>query len=99
MPMIYHITNKQSWENAKAREFYAAPSLTDEGLIHCCEEEQISGILQRYYKDTSDVVILTIDTEKLRSQLVYEWSPSLEATFPHIYGPINTDCVVAVKTL
>lgn len=97
--MIYHITNKQSWENAKPHELYTVPSLTDEGLIHCCEEEQVSGILQRYYKDTSDVVILTIDTEKLRSQLVYEWSPSLEATFPHIYGPINTDCVVAVRAL
>lgn len=99
MPMIYHIARKQDWENAKAQELYTIPSLTDEGLIHCCEEVQVSGILERYYTDASDIVILTLDTEKLRSQLVYEWSPSLEATFPHIYGPINTDCVVGVKEL
>jgi uncharacterized protein (DUF952 family) len=99
MPMIYHIARKQDWENAKSQELYTIPSLTDEGLIHCCEEAQISGILERYYPDTTGVVILTLHTEKLRSQLVYEWSPSLEATFPHIYGPINTDCVVGVKEL
>ena len=99
MSLIYHIARKQDWENAKAQELYTVPSLTDEGLIHCCEEEQVSGILERYYTDASDIVILTLDTEKLRSQLVYEWSPSLEATFPHIYGPINTDCVVGVKEL
>ena len=99
MPLIYHIARKQDWGKAKAQELYTIPSLTDEGLIHCCEEEQVSGILERYYPDTTDVVILTLDTEKLRSQLVYEWSPSLEATFPHIYGPINTDCVVGVKEL
>ena len=99
MPLIYHIARKQDWEKAKAQELYAIASLTDEGLIHCCEEAQVSGILERYYPDTTGIVILTLDTEKLRSQLVYEWSPSLEATFPHIYGPINTDCVVGVKEL
>ena len=99
MSLIYHIARKQDWENAKAQELYTIPSLTDEGLIHCCEEVQVSGILERYYTNASDIVILTLDTEKLRSQLVYEWSPSLEATFPHIYGPINTDCVVGVKEL
>ena len=99
MPLIYHIANKQDWEKAKEETFYAIPSLKDEGLIHCCLEDQVSGILDRYYKDNSDILLLTIDTAKLRSQLVYEWSPSLEATFPHIYGPINTDCVIAVKEL
>jgi uncharacterized protein (DUF952 family) len=99
MPHIYHIASKQDWEKAKEETFYSIPSLKDEGLIHCCMEDQVSGILNRYYNDIPDIVILTIDTEKLRSQLVYEWSPSLEATFPHIYGPINTDCVISVKEL
>jgi uncharacterized protein (DUF952 family) len=97
MPHIYHITNLHDWESAKDEDLYISPSLKDEGLIHCCLDEQVADILDRYYKDKNDIVVLTIDTEKLRSQLVYEWSPSLEATFPHIYGPINTDCVIGVK--
>jgi len=97
MSHIYHITTENDWNKAKGEGLYIAPSLKDEGLIHCCEEEQILGILAKYYKDQKDVMILTIDTELLRSQLVYEWSPSLEATFPHIYGPINTDCVLEAK--
>jgi uncharacterized protein (DUF952 family) len=99
MPHIYHITTLEAWDSAKGNELYTAPSLKDEGLIHCCLDEQVAGILDRYYKDATDVVVLTIDTEKLRSQLVYEWSPSLEATFPHIYGPVNTDCVIGVKRI
>jgi uncharacterized protein (DUF952 family) len=97
MPLIYHITTENDWNNAKGEGLYIAPSLKDEGLIHCCEQEQISDILTKYYKDNLDVMLLTIDTRLLRSQLVYEWSPSLEAIFPHIYGPINTDCVIAAK--
>lgn len=97
MPLIYHITTESDWNKAKGEGLYIAPSLKDEGLIHCCEQEQISGILSKYYQGKMDVMILTIHTELLRSQLVYEWSPSLEATFPHIYGPINTDCVIAAN--
>jgi len=41
--------------------------------------------------------ILPRDTRVLRSQLVYEWSTRLEQTFPHIYGPINTDAVIEVR--
>jgi uncharacterized protein (DUF952 family) len=99
MPHIYHITNLQNWDSSKDDELYTAPSLNDEGLIHCCLDEQVADILDRYYKDATDIVVLTIDTGKLRSQLVYEWSPSLEATFPHIYGPINRDSVIGVKQI
>lgn len=97
MPLIYHVTTENDWNKAKGEGLYIAPSLKDEGLIHCCLSEQVEGILQTYYKDKSDILILTIDTRLLRSQLVYEWSSSLEDTFPHIYGPINTDAVIEVK--
>jgi uncharacterized protein (DUF952 family) len=29
--------------------------------------------------------------------MVYEWSPSLTATFPHVYGPINLEAVTEVR--
>jgi uncharacterized protein (DUF952 family) len=40
-----------------------------------------------------------IDTDKLISRFVFEWSPSTEDTFPHVYGTINVDAVVDVVDL
>ncbi|WP_336517946.1 DUF952 domain-containing protein [Pollutibacter soli] len=99
MSHIYHITTAAEWEKAKPTGAYASASLALEGFNHCCTEAQVEGVLQRYFAGKPDLVKLTIDTEKLKSQLVYDWSPSVQDTFPHIYGPINVDSVVEVEKL
>jgi uncharacterized protein (DUF952 family) len=99
MAIIYHITTKEEWQQAALRGRYEAASLAEEGFIHCSEERQIPGVLKRFYAGKTDLLKLSIDTAKLTSSLYYDWSPSVEDTFPHIYGPINLDAVVAVGTL
>jgi uncharacterized protein (DUF952 family) len=99
MAMIYHITSRPEWDSAKEKGSYEATSLKEEGFIHCSQPEQLSGVLDRYFKGKSDLVRLQIDTDKLKSQLIYEWSPSIADTFPHIYGPINLDAVVDVEAV
>ena len=93
MPIIFHVTTKSEWDKAQQNGFYESPSLKEEGLIHCSEENQVPGVILRYFKDQKNLVKLVVDTGKLTSQLVYEWSPSIEETFPHVYGPINLDAV------
>jgi uncharacterized protein (DUF952 family) len=99
MPIIYHITFRTDWEAAKQKGFYEAPSLKEEGFIHCSQEEQVAGVLDRYYQGKTGLVKLVIDTDKLTSRYVFEWSPSTQDTFPHIFGPINADAVVEVISL
>jgi uncharacterized protein (DUF952 family) len=99
MPIIYHVTTKQEWANATKQGFYESPSLAAEGFIHCSQENQVAGVLERYFAGQKDLVKLVIDTDKLTSRFVFEWSPSVEDTFPHIYGPINTDAVVKVVSI
>ena len=99
MPIIYHITTRTEFEKAKLTGQYESPALKEEGFIHCCEADQVEGILQRYFQGKKDLVKFVIDTAKLKSQLIYDWSPSIEATFPHIYGPINLDAVVGVEKI
>ena len=94
MGLIYHITTREAWAKASETGSYATPSLKDEGFIHCSELSQVADIKSRFYAGVQDLVLLTIDTEKLTSQLIFEWSPSVQNTFPHIYGPINVDAVV-----
>ncbi|RYF88225.1 MAG: DUF952 domain-containing protein [Chitinophagaceae bacterium] len=96
MPIIYHVTPASEWNKAKEKGFYDTPSLNEEGFIHCSQEQQIAGVLQRYFADQTGLVKLVIDTDKLKSRFVFDWSPSVHDTFPHIYGPINIDAVIDV---
>lgn len=99
MNVIYHITTRTAWEDAVAKGFYEAPSLAEEGFIHCAQEAQVQGVLQRYFRNQNNLVKLTIDTALLKAPLVFEWSPSTADTFPHVYGPINTNAVIAVTDI
>lgn len=96
MPIIYHVTTANEWNAAKEKGQYESLSLKEEGFIHCSLETQVPGVLQRYFAGKTGLVKLVIDTDKLRSQLIYDWSTSNEDTYPHIYGPINTDAVIEV---
>ena len=99
MTSIFHLTTRTDWEQARNNGEHVAPSLHEEGFIHCCTEEQMPEILRRYYQGSSDVIALRIDTSRLESMLVYEWSPALAQTFPHVYGPINVDSVTEVLAM
>ena len=97
MPLIYHITSPSAWEAAQQAGEYSAPSLKNEGFIHCSQQSQLEGVRERFYKDVKDLVVLEIDTIKLTEQYIFEWAPSIQDTFPHIYGPINLEAVISVK--
>lgn len=99
MAIIYHLTPEAEWQQAQKKGHYDTASLAEEGFIHCSEERQIPGVLERYFKGKDHLVKLAIETDKLTSPLYYDWSPSIEDTFPHIYGPINLDAVMAVEKL
>ncbi|MES1160363.1 MAG: DUF952 domain-containing protein [Bacteroidota bacterium] len=99
MAIIYHLTTPKEWQQAKSKGQYEAPSLAEEGFIHCSEERQIAGVLERYFQGQTKLMKLHIETDRLTSPLYYDWSPSLEDTFPHIYGPINLDAVIGEEEI
>ena len=96
MPVIYHVTPLTSWEAAKKNGSYIHASLHSEGFIHCSQEQQVQAVLDRYFSGQTGLVKLVIDTDKLTSKFVFDWSPSTADTFPHIYGPINLEAVIDV---
>jgi uncharacterized protein (DUF952 family) len=99
MAVIFHITTTNEWKQALEKGYYETSSLRDEGFIHCCQQEQVSGVLNRYFKDKENLLRLQIETDKLTSPFYYEWSPSIADTFPHIYGVINLDAVTNVSPI
>ncbi|MDE2853624.1 MAG: DUF952 domain-containing protein [Chloroflexota bacterium] len=104
--MIYHITSGSAWDDAKRRGTYRAPSLENEGFIHCSTRDQLLGVANAFYRGREDLALLCIDESKLRAELRWEAPahPTPEtadrrendAPFPHIYGVLNLDAVVAV---
>ena len=99
MPVIYHVTTAADWDAALQKGGYEHPSLYAEGFIHCSQEHQVAGVLDRYFAGQQGLIKLVIDTDKLSSKFVFDWSPSTADTFPHVYGPINTDAVLEVIAL
>lgn len=97
--MIYHITTKSEWKKAQEIGKYEAESLKSEGFIHMSHKHQIEGVLARYFQGKTDLLRLTVDETKIIAEIKNELSPSLQETFPHIYGAINLDAVVDVEDL
>ena len=92
--MIYHIVQKAKWHDSKGQTFYEEESLAAEGFIHLSTKEQVTGVLERYYKGQNDLLLLHVDENKLTAELKYELSPSVNEMFPHLFGKLNKDAVV-----
>ena len=97
--MIYHVVTDANWQKALQQGFYEAESLAKEGFIHTSKAEQVAGVLERYYKDQSNLLLLHIDETKLTAPLKYELAPSVNEEFPHIFGRLNIDAVTKVEKL
>ena len=96
--MILHVTTEAEWVKQTNNEYFVASSLSTEGFIHACTEEQLPGVLERYFAGKTDLIILTIEEKKLSPQIKFEKSLTGEM-FPHIFGPINRVAIVSVKRL
>lgn len=93
---VFHIAEGAAWYAAKQSGSYAAPSLSAEGFIHCSLRAQVIATANTYFRGQADLVLLQLDATKLEAELRYE--PPLRMTpelFPHLYGPLNLDAVVA----
>jgi uncharacterized protein (DUF952 family) len=94
MSKVYHITTDAAWEQARSEGAYSAESLASEGFIHFSNREQVLWVAKRYYQGLPSLVLLEVDAERLLAELRYEESePGM--FFPHLYGPLNLDAVVA----
>ena len=95
--LVYHICTREDWQNAQGSSLYKASSLNLEGFIHCSEIDQVIDVANRYYKGVPDLIVLSINPDKLTSEI--RWEKSGDIYYPHVYGPINLNAVVSIKKL
>lgn len=95
---MYHVALAGEWEAARERGVYSIStrgrSLDDVGFVHCARAEQVAGVIERFYADVDDLVLLTIDVGRIDAEVVDEPAPGWTELFPHVYGPIPVAAVV-----
>lgn len=98
MNLIYHVVPAEIWAKYDGEPIYAADSLQSEGFIHLSERQQVARVLDRYYRNVPDLLLLHVDPTKMTHELRYEEAANGER-FPRVYGPINKNAVVTVETI
>lgn len=97
--MIYHITPRSDWDQARAMRVYMGNTLASQGFIHCSNREQVMRVANNFYKDQAGLVILCIDEERVKAPIKRENLEGGSELFPHIYGPLNLEAVAKVIDL
>jgi uncharacterized protein (DUF952 family) len=94
--VIVHITARPAWEMARASGWLLPPSLAVDGFIHFSEVDQIVAVANAAFSGQGDLVLLCVATDRVEAPLKYESSDAGGESFPHLYGALNLDAVVAV---
>ena len=102
---IFHIARRCDWDDAVGAGEYRVSTLgrtlDEEGFIHCsASAAQGEGVANSFYRRvTEPLVVLTIATERVASEVRDEVPEGATDAFPHIYGPIPVDAVTATTVL
>ncbi len=91
--IIFHIASDQDIEKYQTLGEYRCASLDSEGFIHCCDRNQLAGVVNRYYAQTDQVQLMLLDPDKLSHPLIRENTVGGSELFPHVYGAINKEAI------
>ena len=98
MRLAYHGTPKRYFDSLDPLKPYVPEPFEREGFIHTTEgREAVSITLTKYYQSSAEPwVVLYIDQDRVTSPIRYD-DPA--EVFPHIYGPLNREAIVAVRSI
>jgi uncharacterized protein (DUF952 family) len=91
----YHLTPAEWWAAADPSAPLGAPSLASEGFIHCTDgaAAMVATANRHYRDDPRSFVVLTIDLDRVTSRWSVEDPGRI---YPHVFGPIDRDAIVAI---
>ncbi len=98
MSTLLHIVQRAAWAAAVVEGRYRPSSLASEGFIHLSAPRQVLATANRFYRETSDLLVLQIDEAGLGADLRWEEGEPGEL-FPHLYRALDPGEVLAAVEL
>ncbi|MGQ0603394.1 MAG: DUF952 domain-containing protein [Anaerolineales bacterium] len=105
---ILHLVPAAYFRTQPEESPYAPDGFVIEGFIHCTREAGVLlDIANGIYRDVpGDFLTLVIDPDKVSAPVKYEpplptpppGHPLAQQLFPHIYGPLNRDAILSIRT-
>ncbi len=97
--VIYKICTTAEWADAARTGSFAGSAVDrQDGFIHFSTAGQVAETAQRHFAGQTDLVLVTIDTEKLNLPLKWEESRG-GALFPHLYAVLPVSAAIDVRPL
>jgi len=98
-PHLYKILSLRNWLATQSRKTVIL-SAEDDAFIHFSTENQIERILNKYWADAPQLVILKIDRSQLEGKLVFEENKGGSTKYYHLYdGFIPFHSIVEAKII
>jgi uncharacterized protein (DUF952 family) len=99
---LFHITERDTWlAAAQVGEYRMSTrgmTLEEQGFIHCSLRHQLLTVADLVYSDVGDdeLVVLVVDSGKVRAPIRYEAVEPGGQEYPHIYGALPASAVTDV---
>jgi uncharacterized protein (DUF952 family) len=97
--IIFHVMRRSDWDDYFFERCYEPPSLREEGFIHASTLPQVLPTAERIYPGRRDLVLLCIDPAWLGCEVRYEDLAGRGKTYPHIYGHVSYNAILACYDL
>ncbi|ONF95923.1 DUF952 domain-containing protein [Sphingomonas jeddahensis] len=78
--------------------FAGAPVDLEDGYIHLSTAAQLTETVDKHFAGKSDLYVAAVDLEALGDKILWEESRGGQM-FPHLYGTLTLDVVVAYSAL
>jgi glutathione S-transferase len=94
--LTYHLVAVDDYD-PDAADYLPAP-FAEEGFIHTTKTPALlAEVANRYYRaDRRPYLLLTIDLDRLNVPWRYD---AAGEDYPHLYGPLNRDAVIAIAPM
>lgn len=97
-PIAYKVLTDAQMQALKADAFQGAPIDIADGYIHLSSKAQLAETVSKHFAGQSNLWVAAVDLVKLGGAVKWEKSRG-DALFPHIYGPLAMDAVLAYGPL
>jgi len=96
-PYLYKVLSVENWKKSQSQNSVVL-SQDDAAFIHFSTKEQLNRIIEKYWSQVPEYVILKVDTAQLPGRLVYEANPGGINKYYHLYdGFIPLKAIVEAK--